>query len=410
MADDDQQTSAGTGSPQTASDIPGKPARSGGRRSTSPQDDRRVPSWLATFAAWTWRLLIVTLGLGVLLALAVQLGLVTLPIIIALVLCTFLVPPARWLEGRGLPRAAAAAIVVIGSIAGFIGVFTLLAPAFVSEVQELGPTVSAGLEDLFAFTEETFGYDEAEIQGLLSQGLEQLSGQGGQLASQAAAAGGAIVQGLAALALALVLLFFFVKDGEQIVAWFIARSPDSHRDTIRAVGRRAWVALSGFVRGTAVVALVDAVGIAIGLAILGVPLVLPIAVVTFFAAFIPVIGAFVAGLIAVLVALAATGQITTALIVLAIVIGVQQLESNILQPVIMRRAVALHPVVILGALTAGGVLIGIIGAFLAVPVAAVLAAVSNELRLRSEAHPDQLEEHGPDPIGPEERPVDADQV
>jgi putative heme transporter len=371
----------------------------------------RVPSWLATLAAWMWRLIVVLVGTAVLLTVAMRLGLVTIPIIVALILSTFLVPPARWLESKGLPRAAAAAIVVLGGLALFVGVFVLLAPAFVEEVQELGPTVSAGLEDLFAFTERTFGYDEAAIQDLISQGLQQLQGQGGALAGQLAAAGGAIVQGVTALALAIVLLFFFVKDGEQIVAWIIARTPDTHRETLRATGRRAWVALSGFIRGTALVALVDAIGIGVGLAILGVPLVLPIAVLTFFGGFIPVIGAFIAGLIAVLVALAATGEITTTLAVLAIVVGVQQFESNVLQPVIMRRAVSLHPVVILAALTAGGLLLGIIGAFLAVPIAAVLSAVGNELRLRHEAEQRGVPvEDDPDPLGPPGEPVDSDKL
>ncbi len=164
-------------------------------------------------------------------------------------------------------------------------------------------------------------------------------------------------------------------------------------------------------RGTALVALVDAIGIGVGLAILGVPLVLPIAVLTFFGGFIPVIGAFVAGLIAVLVALASTGELTTTLLVLAVVVGVQQFESNVLQPVIMRRAVSLHPVVILAALTAGGLLAGIIGAFLAVPIAAVLSAVGNELRLRHEAaaRGEPIEDE-PDPVGPEGHPVPTDQL
>jgi putative heme transporter len=399
-ADTPSAPPAGSPSPSTWS----APAR-------STPDISRVPSWLATTAAWTWRLLVVLVGFGVLLTVATRLALVTIPIIVALVLSTFCVPPARWLESKGFPRGLAAAVVVIGGLGAFGGVIALLAPAFVEEVQELGPTVQAGLQDLFAFTERTFGYDEAAIQDLIADGFEQLQGQGGALASGVATAGAAVIQGITALALAIVLLFFFVKDGDQIVAWMIARTPDTQRGTVRAAGRRAWVALSGFVRGTALVALVDAVGIGIGLAILGVPLVLPIAVVTFFASFIPVVGAFVAGLIAVLVALAATGELTTTLLVLAVVVGVQQFESNVLQPVIMRRAVSLHPVVILAALTAGGLLIGIIGAFLAVPVAAVLSAVGNELRLRHEAaaRGEPIEDE-PDPVGPAEEPVDSDQL
>jgi putative heme transporter len=371
----------------------------------------RVPSWLASLAAWTWRLLVVLVGAAVLLTVATRLALVSVPIIVALVLATFCVPPARWLEGRGVPRGIAAAIVVIGGLGALVGFISLLAPAFVEEVQELGPTVQAGLSDLFAFTERTFGYDEAAIQDLIDDGLAQLQEQGGALATGVLTAGAVVIQGITALALAIVLLFFFVKDGDQIVAWMIARTPDRHRATVRATGRRAWVALSGFVRGTAVVALVDAIGIGIGLAILGIPLVLPIAVITFFAGFIPVVGAFVAGLIAVLVALASTGDLVTTLLTLGVVVLVQQFESNVLQPVIMRRAVSLHPVVILASLTAGGLLVGVIGAFLAVPIAAVLSAVGNELRLRHEAakRGEPLDDE-PHPVGPPGEPVDTDQL
>jgi RimJ/RimL family protein N-acetyltransferase len=180
-----------------------------------------------------------------------------------------------------------------------------------------------------------------------------------------------------------VLLFFFVKDGEQIVGWFIARAPERVRDDMRASGARGWGALAGYVRGTAAIALIDAVGIGLGLLIVGVPLVLPLTLLVFVGGFVPVIGAFVSGLLATLVALA-TGGLTTALIVLAIVVVVQQVESNILQPMIMRRAVSLHPIVILSVLTAGAVIVGVLGAFLAVPIAATLAAVGNELRLRGE--------------------------
>ncbi len=136
-------------------------------------------------------------------------------------------------------------------------------------------------------------------------------------------------------------------------------------------------------RGTATIALIDALGIGIGLFFLDVPLVLPLMVLVFFGGFLPVVGAFLAGLVAVLVALA-SGGITTALLTLALILAVQQIEGNFLHPTIMRRAVALHPIVVLTALAAGGALGGIIGAFLAVPVVAVVSAVSNEIRLRLE--------------------------
>ncbi len=349
----------------------------------------RVPSWLATSAAWSWRLLLLLAASTIILMVMVQLYLVTLPVIIALVLATLCVGPARFLQRVGVPRLIAAFLVVFGGLSAVIGVFVVLAPQFIDEARELGPTIGDAIDTLFGFLEENFGWDRAEVMGLIDEGIETLMEQSGLIAQQLVTAGALVVQGIAALVLAVILLFFFVKDGEQIVDWMIARTPDHHRETVRAVGRRAWAALTGFVRGTAAIALIDAVGIGIGLAIVGVPLVLPISVLVFLGGFIPVIGAFITGLIAVLVALATADPgvaFQTALIVLAIVVGVQQFESNVLQPVIMRRAVSLHPVVVLAVLTAGATLIGIIGAFLAVPIAAVLAAVGNELRLRGEAN------------------------
>ncbi|MFA9431183.1 AI-2E family transporter [Egicoccus sp. AB-alg2] len=391
----------------------------------SPPERDRVPSWLLTVSAWGWRLLILLVGAAAILYVLTTLALVTLPVIIALILATLCVQPARALERRGLPRAGAALVVVGGALLAIVALIAALTPPFVTQVQELRPTVLEAVDTLFELLETSpLGWDRDEVVGFIQQGTEALQERGGEVAGQVLTGAAAIVQGVAALVLALVLLFFFVKDGEQIVAWVIARSPADHRDTVRAVGRRAWAALSGFVRGTAAVALIDAVGIGVGLAIVGVPLVLPIAVLVFLGGFIPVIGAFLTGLLAVLVALAA-GGVQQALIVLAIVVAVQQIESNVLQPVIMRRAVSLHPVVILGALTAGAALIGVIGAFLAVPIAAVLSAVGNELRLRAEAaaEVDPASDAAPDaaagadteppgdaPLGPTDAPVPTDEL
>ena len=346
---------------------------------------RGVPSWLDTCVQYTWRVLVLIAGLAAILVVMTRLYLVTLPIIIALILSTLFVPPARRLERHGFPRVAAASTVVISGIGILAGLIALLTPAFIDEMQELGPTVGDGVDRVLTWVEEgPIGWDRTQIEQLFTDAMEQFEGAVGTIAAQIGSIAVAVVEGITAMILAVVLLFFFVKDGAQIIDWFITHTPVRHRDTIRAAGKRAWTALSGFVRGTALVALIDAVGIGVGLWIVGVPLVLPLAVLVFLGGFVPVIGAFVTGLLAVLVALAA-GGLTTALIVLAIVVAVQQIESNVLQPTIMRRAVSLHPVVILGVLTAGAVLIGIVGAFLAVPVAAVVAAVGNELRLRHEA-------------------------
>jgi putative heme transporter len=326
----------------------------------------RVPSWLATATAWTWRTLLLLAGAGVVLVLLTRLYLVSLPVIIALILATLCVPPARALEARGLHRTGAAAIVVIGGLVAFGGLLAALTPPFISQVQDLQPTVVEAVDTVFELLEESpLGWDRAEVMGYLEQLTQAAGERGGEIAGQVVSGAAVAVQALAAISLAVV-------------------------------------------RGTAAVALIDAIGIGVGLAIVGVPLVLPIAVLVFFGGFIPVIGAFVTGLLAVLVALAA-GGFQQALIVFAIVLAVQQVESNILQPVIMRRAVSLHPVVILAALTAGATLTGVIGAFLAVPVSAVLSAVGNELRLRHEAARAGAEPDD-EPIGPPQEPVETDEL
>jgi putative heme transporter len=361
------------------------------------QADVRVPTWLDSAAQYAWRGLVLLLGLAAALYIIMRLYLVTLPVILALVLSTLFVPPARRLERRGVPRLGAAAIVVLGGFGSFAGLVTLLMPTFIEQAQELGPTIQAAATDVLIWLEDSFGYDRAQIEAFARDTFATLEGFGSTVVTQIGSIAVAVGEALTALSLAAVLLFFFIKDGAQIIDWFLRLTPAQHRDDVRAVGTRGWVALSGFVRGTAAVALIDALGIGIGLAVLGVPLVLPLSLLVFFGGFVPVVGAFVTGILAVLVALASNG-LQSALIVTGIVIAVQQIESNVLQPTIMRRAVALHPVVTLTVLVAGTMLIGVIGAFLAVPATAVLAAVANELRLRKESRRLGIEV-GPHPLG-----------
>ncbi len=343
-----------------------------------------VPVWLDTLAQFSWRLLVVLLGVSGLILLLTRLYLVSLPVILALVFATIAVPPARRLERRGVPRLLAALTVVVGGTTVFLGGLILLIPAFTRQVAALGPTVSEAFDQVLDWIETgPLGLDRGELETILTDAVGNIGEFSGTIATQVGTIALAVGEVLTALSLAIVLLFFFVKDGEQIVGWFISRVPARLRDDMRASGARGWGALAGYVRGTAAIALIDAVGIGLGLLIVGVPLVLPLTLLVFIGGFVPVIGAFISGLLATLVALA-TGGLTTALIVLAIVIFVQQVESSILQPMIMRRAVSLHPIVILSVLTTGAVIVGVLGAFLAVPIAATLAAVGNELRLRGE--------------------------
>jgi putative heme transporter len=357
-----------------------------------------VPAWLDTLAQLSWRLLVIVAATAGLVIIFTRLYLVSLPIILALVLATIAVPPARRLERRGVPGLIAALIVVVGGTVALLGGIVLLVPAFTRQVAALGPTIADAFERVLDWIDAgPLPLDRSEIEMLVTDAVSNIGQFSGTIASQVGSIAVAVGEVLAAISLAVVLLFFFVKDGEQIVGWFIARAPERLRDDMRAAGARGWAALAGYVRGTAAIALIDAVGIGLGLLIVGVPLVLPLTLLVFLGGFVPVIGAFASGLLATLVALA-TGGLSTALVVLAIVVAVQQVESNVLQPMIMRRAVSLHPVVILSVLTAGAVIVGIVGAFLAVPIAATLAAVGNELRLRGELR-QRGTQPGPTPLG-----------
>lgn len=352
-----------------------------------PGESGLVPHWLRVSAAWAWRLAVLVIAGLAVFSLLAQLLVVSLPVIIALILSTLCVPLADRLRARGIPDAAAASIVVLGGLLVIVGVFVLIAPSFASQVGDLGQSLQDGYDDVLSWLQTgPLGIDRAQLTDMTDSIRDMFSsGEGGGSAifSGVLAGAVAVVEVFTALALTVILLFFFVKDGKDIVDWFLARTPDHSEETVRAVGRRAWGALAGYVRGTATIAMIDAVGITIGLLVLGVPLAGPLFILILLGGFLPVIGAFAAGLVAVLVALAAVGPVK-AVILLGVILGVQQMEGHILQPMIMKRAVSLHPIVILVSLAAGAALFGIVGAFLSVPIAAVVAAAGNELRLRQE--------------------------
>jgi putative heme transporter len=367
----------------------------------------RVPPALRTAGGIAWRVLAIIAVIAVLVFLATQLAVVVVPLILALILSTLASPVVRWLERVGLPSALAALIVVVGGALALIGGLIALVPVFVAQAADLWPTVLDAIDDLLAWLQDgPLDLDPAQIQQWTQDAFAAVEAQSGELAGQAFEVATTTIEAITALVLTIILTFFLSKDGEKIGSWLLDRVPEDHRNLVAASGKRGWESLGGYVRGTATVALVDAVGIGLGLLILGVPLVLPLTVLVFFGGFIPIVGAAISGLLAVLVALASEGLVI-ALIVLGIVALVQQLESDVLQPMIMRRVVPLHPIVVLLVLAAGAKIVGIIGALLAVPLAAVVSAVGNEVRLRRQ-HPT---DPGPEPIGgpsAEDREEEAD--
>ena len=341
----------------------------------APTDERgkRLKRASRSLAVASAELLLIVGGLIVLGYVLGKLWVILLPVVLGLLFTTVLWPPTRFLRNHGWPSALAALTVLITFLAAFGGIIALIAPPVVRQVEELADGVSVGLQQLQEWlTGPPFNLGQEQIGSAVDQAIDSIQGNAQNIAQYAVTGATAIGGLLINLVLALVLTFFFLKDGPRWVPWLAAQTGPPAAPHVAALSYKTWSTLSEFIRQQAIVGFVDAFFIGLGLWILGVPLVLPLAVLTFFGAFIPIIGAFVAGGFAVLIALVDSG-FTTALIVLGIVLVVQQIEGNVLQPILQGRGLNLHAAVVILAVTAGSSLAGIIGAFLAVPVTALIA-------------------------------------
>jgi len=343
------------------------------------RDGPQVPPFLERAAAVSWRLLVVLAAVAVVLYLLVILRVVVIPVIVALFIASLLVPLANRLRAANWPPLAATWLVFGTFLVLMFGIFGILVPVIAGQFQQITSQAAGGLNEVKGYLAR-FGVDEGDLQRYFEQARAQLSqGSGGVTGVLSGAR--LVGEVIAGIIVALVLSFFFVKDSGIISRWILDLIPANYREDARAMGERASIAISGYLRGVAIVGFVDGSLIGLGLWILGVPLAFPLAFLTFVGAFLPLVGAFVAGLLAALVALFSKGLVV-AIAVVAITVGVQQLEGHILAPMVLGRAVKLHPIVILLALGAGSILGGIAGAFLSVPVAATIAAVTGYLRNR----------------------------
>lgn len=298
-----------------------------------------------------------------------QLTLVIIPLLLALILASAIHPLVAWMRRKGFPSILATWIALLTLVVIIGGVGWLIVWAVRNQWSELVDKASEGIGQLQDFlTHLPFSITSDQIDQARDTAVGFLtSSQFGSGALAGVSAAGSFITGLF---LMVVVLFFFLKDGPKIWEFVLRPFVGAQYDRARRVGDKTVEVLGGYVRGTATVAAVDAIGIGVGLAIIGVPLALPLAVVVFITAFIPLVGATAAGIIAALVALVANGPIA-ALWVVIVVVAVNQLEGNFLQPVVMARSLNLHALVVLIALTAGTILGGIVGAILAVPIAAV---------------------------------------
>jgi predicted PurR-regulated permease PerM len=358
-----------------------------------------VPPALRRLAAWSWRLLVILTAAGLLLYLLIQLKVIVVPVIVALFLATLLVPLVKWLEARGWKHLPAVLAVFLGAVLLLVAIVAGFVPLIGNEFVALRQRADEGVAEVQEFiASRPFGLSEADLSRYLDQARQRLTESSSGLTRGAVAGVTVVGELITGLILTLFLTFFFVKDSERFTRWILDFAGERRSGHLREIGHRSATAVSGYLRGQATVGLVDAVFIGIGLLIIGVPLVVPLAFLTFVAAFLPLVGAFVAGALAALVALVTNG-LTAALLVVGLTVLVQQLEGHLLAPLLLGRAVSLHPVVIILALAAGAILGGIIGAFLAVPIAAVVTAVGTYLRDQPIGEPAEPGEPEPETSG-----------
>jgi predicted PurR-regulated permease PerM len=347
------------------------PAPSRGRVDTGVTPGMQIAS------AWAWRFLVIVAAVLVIGYGMRYLSEVVVPVTVGVLLTALLVPVTNGLQRMRIPRGPAAGITVLATVVLVAGLLTMVGTQIASQFESLSRQVGEGVQRLRDIARINFGLDDQDITNAFNSLRDEIT-SGGALGQRAAEVGTTATHVVAGLFIALFCLFFFLYQGEQIWGWLVRLFPRQARQKADSSGRKAWVSLTAFVRATIVVAAVDAIGISLGAAILGLPLVSAIGILVFVGAFIPVVGALISGVVAVLVALVAKGPLV-AIIMLAVVIGVQQLEAHVLQPFLLGRAVAVHPLAIILAIATGVVVAGIVGALVAVPTAAVLNAIVNHL-------------------------------
>ena len=357
---------------------------------TSNLSSTRTRAALRTSARVSAELLLILLMLAVSLWVLGRMWSVVWPLVIGLLLTTLTWPPTRFLLRRGWKPALAASTVTVLFLLVAAGVVALIAVPVASQSGELTDGVVDGVQKVREWASgPPLNIGDAQIDKAFDSAVSRAQDGLGSMVGAVVTGVSTVVNGLVTGVLALFLMFFFLKDGPRFLPWLARQLPGRLSTDVPTVAARGWDTLGSFVRSQAAVGLIDAVLIGLGLWILGVPLVLPLAVLTFVSAFVPIIGAFFAGFVAVLIALVSNG-LTDALIVLAIIVVVQQLEGNVFQPMIQSRGLGLHAAVVLLAVTLGGSLAGIVGSLLAVPVAALIAVIWNYVR-------EQLQEPSHDP-------------
>ncbi|WP_422737148.1 AI-2E family transporter [Micromonospora sp. WMMD729] len=351
--------------------------------STSSRDDADVPHGLRIAAAWCWRLIVIGVVAWALLRIVGTVRIVIIPLAIALLLSALLAPAVGWLLRARLPRSLATAVVLVGGLAAVIGTLTLVVNEFIQGVPELSEKSSQGVRQIQNWLKTgPLHLSDTQLDRYIDEAQGWINDNTSKFTSGALSTAATLAEVLTGTLLVLFATFFFLRDGNRIWRFLVRLLPVAARWKVDDAGRAAWQTLVAYVRATVLVAFIDAVGIGIFLVIFDVPFAFPLAALVFLGAFIPIVGAALSGGVAVLVALVDSGPVT-ALIILGAVIGVQQVEGHVLQPLIMGRAVAIHPLAVIIGIAAGVVLAGITGALVSVPLIAVLNTAVRRLAART---------------------------
>lgn len=376
-----EPTSPGPVAPPTAT-VVSAPPEPPTLHTTASRDDSDVPHALRIAAAWSWRLIVVGVVAWALLGIVGRVKIVIVPLVIALLFSALLAPAVGWLLRARFPRSLATAVVLVGGLAAVVGTLTLVVNEFIKGVPELSARSSEGVRQIQDWLRTgPLHLSDNQLNQYIDEGTRWVNENTSSLTSGALATAATVAEVLTGALLAIFATFFFLRDGNRIWRFLVRLLPVAARWKVDDAGRASWETLGAYVRATILVAFIDAVGIGIFLVAFDIPFAFPLIALVFLGAFIPIVGATLSGAVAVLVALVDSGPVT-ALIILAAVIGVQQIEGNVLQPLIMGRAVAIHPLAVVIGVAAGVVLAGITGAVIAVPVIAVINTAVRRLAAR----------------------------
>jgi predicted PurR-regulated permease PerM len=375
-----------------------------------PPGTTAVAPTLRVAADWTWRLLVVAAGVYALVKLLVEVSELVIPLLVALLVAALLHPLVDRLA-RGVPRPLASLAAMFGTLAVLVGLFALVGQQAASGFADLRTQAVAGLADVqhWLSTGPLHLSSTALSEAVTKAENTAKTNQSGLLTGALGVAS-TVTRLLEGAFLTLFATFFFLSSGHRIWAWLLRMMPAGSRGPLDEAGRSGWTTLSHYVRATLIVAIVDGLGIGIGALLLSVPLALPLGVAVFLGAFIPVVGALLTGVIAVLVALVAQGPYV-ALAMLGVVVLVNQVEAHGLQPFLLGRAVAVHPLAVILAIAAGAGAAGIVGALFAVPLVAVGNSMISAIAQRG--RPDEGDEITEDdaPLSPDKpAPTDLDEV